>query len=129
MPMALHCAHSPNRPYKVPKSPVCHAMRVLQYFYAKEVQHFKPYQYKSSKIKSNPRLSVPMEDLLLVLVFRKRQVYGCACSGNMAMPHSRQGYDFSDLSYAVIRACQDVQRQIGLHCAWKWTANAPWRSP
>jgi GxxExxY protein len=29
---------------------------------------------------------------------------------------SRKGYDFSPLSYAVIGACQDVQRQIGVHC-------------
>jgi GxxExxY protein len=34
----------------------------------------------------------------------------------MTTPHSRKGYDFSDLSYAVIGACQDVQRQMGLHC-------------
>ena len=31
-------------------------------------------------------------------------------------PPSRKGYDFSDLSYAVIGACQDVQRQLGVHC-------------
>ena len=29
---------------------------------------------------------------------------------------SRKGYDFSSLSYAVIGACQDVQRQLGVHC-------------
>ena len=32
------------------------------------------------------------------------------------MTLSRKGYDFSPLSYAVIGACQDVQRQLGLHC-------------
>ena len=31
-------------------------------------------------------------------------------------PPSHKGYDFSDLSYAVIGACQDVQRQLGVHC-------------
>ena len=31
-------------------------------------------------------------------------------------PSSHQGYDFSSLSYAVIGACQDVQRQLGVHC-------------
>ncbi|HKY78958.1 MAG TPA: GxxExxY protein [Anaerolineales bacterium] len=31
-------------------------------------------------------------------------------------PRSRKGYDFSPLSYAVIGACQDVQRQLGVHC-------------
>ena len=31
-------------------------------------------------------------------------------------PASRKGYTFSALSYAVIGACQDVQRQLGLHC-------------
>ena len=31
-------------------------------------------------------------------------------------PTSRQGYEFSPLSYAVIGACQDVQRQMGVHC-------------
>jgi GxxExxY protein len=31
-------------------------------------------------------------------------------------PLSRQGYHFSTLSYAVIGACQDVQRQLGVHC-------------
>jgi GxxExxY protein len=29
---------------------------------------------------------------------------------------SNRGYDFSPLSYAVIGACQDVQRQLGVHC-------------
>jgi GxxExxY protein len=29
---------------------------------------------------------------------------------------SRQGYNFSDLSYAVIGTCQEVQRQLGVHC-------------
>ena len=32
------------------------------------------------------------------------------------MTTSRKGYDFSDLSYTVIGACQDVQRQLGVHC-------------
>ena len=32
------------------------------------------------------------------------------------MPTSRKGYDFSQLSYRVIGVCQDVQRQLGLHC-------------
>jgi GxxExxY protein len=34
----------------------------------------------------------------------------------MTRPTSRKGYDFSPLSYAVIGACQDVQRQMGVHC-------------
>jgi GxxExxY protein len=34
----------------------------------------------------------------------------------MTPPPSRKGYDFSPLSYAVIGACQDVQRQLGVHC-------------
>ena len=34
----------------------------------------------------------------------------------MTPPASRKGYDFSLLSYAVIGACQDVQRQMGVHC-------------
>lgn len=35
----------------------------------------------------------------------------------MTAPHtSHKGYDFSPLSYAVIGACQDVQRQLGVHC-------------
>jgi GxxExxY protein len=29
---------------------------------------------------------------------------------------SNKGYDFSRLSYDVIGACQDVQRQLGVHC-------------
>jgi GxxExxY protein len=29
---------------------------------------------------------------------------------------SSKGYEFSALSYAVIGACQDVQRQLGVHC-------------
>ena len=32
------------------------------------------------------------------------------------MTTSKKGYDFSDLSYTVIGACQDVQRQLGVHC-------------
>jgi GxxExxY protein len=34
----------------------------------------------------------------------------------MTQSPSRNGYDFSSLSYAVIGACQDVQRQLGVHC-------------
>ena len=34
----------------------------------------------------------------------------------MTQPASRKGYDFSALSYTVIGACQDVQRQLGVHC-------------
>ncbi len=34
----------------------------------------------------------------------------------MTNPTSRKGYEFSLLTYAVIGACQDVQRQLGLHC-------------
>jgi GxxExxY protein len=34
----------------------------------------------------------------------------------MTNPTSHKGYDFSSLSYAVIGACQDVQRQLGVHC-------------
>lgn len=34
----------------------------------------------------------------------------------MTSTHSRQGYSFSQLSYDVIGACQDVQRQLGVHC-------------
>ena len=34
----------------------------------------------------------------------------------MNTPASRKGYDFSALSYEVIGACQDVQRQLGVHC-------------
>jgi len=33
-----------------------------------------------------------------------------------SLPPSHKGYDFSALSYAVIGACQDVQRQLGVHC-------------
>ena len=34
------------------------------------------------------------------------------------MPEQRsvRGYDFDKLSYAVIGACIDVQRQLGVHC-------------
>jgi GxxExxY protein len=34
----------------------------------------------------------------------------------MAGNISRKGYDFLELSYAVIGACQDVQHQLGVHC-------------
>jgi GxxExxY protein len=34
----------------------------------------------------------------------------------MPPPKTNHGYEFSELSYAVIGACQDVQRQMGLHC-------------
>ena len=34
----------------------------------------------------------------------------------MANPRSAQGHDFETLSYEVIGACIDVQRQLGLHC-------------
>jgi GxxExxY protein len=34
----------------------------------------------------------------------------------MTQPDSRKGYNFDALSYAVIGACQDVQRQLGVHC-------------
>ena len=34
----------------------------------------------------------------------------------MTQPASRKGYNFSTLSYSVIGACQDVQRQMGVHC-------------
>ena len=34
----------------------------------------------------------------------------------MTTPASHKGYNFSALSYAVIGACQDVQRQLGVHC-------------
>jgi hypothetical protein len=33
----------------------------------------------------------------------------------MNRPASRKGYEFNVLSYAVIGACQDVQRQLGVH--------------
>jgi len=35
---------------------------------------------------------------------------------NMEKSRSEKGYDFEPLSYAVIGACIDVQRQLGLHC-------------
>jgi GxxExxY protein len=34
----------------------------------------------------------------------------------MNLPTSRKGYIFNLLSYKVIGACQDVQRQLGVHC-------------
>jgi GxxExxY protein len=34
----------------------------------------------------------------------------------MSQSPSSKGYDFEPLSYTVIGACQDVQRQLGLHC-------------
>jgi GxxExxY protein len=34
----------------------------------------------------------------------------------MTTPPSHKGYPFSPLSYQVIGACQDVQRQLGVHC-------------
>lgn len=34
----------------------------------------------------------------------------------MPMTTSKKGYDFNALSYAVNGACQDVQRQLGVHC-------------
>ena len=34
----------------------------------------------------------------------------------MTEDNSTQGHDFEPLSYAVIGACIDVQRQMGLHC-------------
>ena len=34
----------------------------------------------------------------------------------MHPPSSREGYQFESLSYKVIGACQDVQRQLGVHC-------------
>jgi GxxExxY protein len=34
----------------------------------------------------------------------------------MHQPVSRKGYAFDSLSYEVIGACQDVQRQLGVHC-------------
>jgi GxxExxY protein len=34
----------------------------------------------------------------------------------MPEPRSTKGYDFEQLSYDVIGACIDVQRQLGLHC-------------
>lgn len=34
----------------------------------------------------------------------------------MSAPRSTQGHDFEPLSHAVIGACIDVQRQLGVHC-------------
>lgn len=34
----------------------------------------------------------------------------------MPKPHSTQGHSFEQLSYEVIGACIDVQRQLGVHC-------------
>ena len=34
----------------------------------------------------------------------------------MSRSHSIQGHDFEPLSYEVIGACIDVQRQLGVHC-------------
>lgn len=34
----------------------------------------------------------------------------------MPNSRSRKGHDFEDLSYQVLGACIDVQRQLGLHC-------------
>jgi len=34
----------------------------------------------------------------------------------MSEPRSAKGYEFEQLSYDVIGACIDVQRQLGLHC-------------
>ncbi len=34
----------------------------------------------------------------------------------MSPPPSRKGYNFGSLSYRTIGACQDVQRQMGVHC-------------
>jgi GxxExxY protein len=34
----------------------------------------------------------------------------------MTQSTSNKGYEFGSLSYAVIGACQDVQRQLGVHC-------------
>jgi len=34
----------------------------------------------------------------------------------MLTPRSAKGYDFDALSYVVIGACIDVQRQLGPHC-------------
>lgn len=34
----------------------------------------------------------------------------------MTQPYSYKGYKFGSLSYRVIGACQDVQRQMGIHC-------------
>ncbi|MBI2942558.1 MAG: GxxExxY protein [Chloroflexi bacterium] len=34
----------------------------------------------------------------------------------MSHPRSTRGHDFEPLSYAVVGACIDVQRQLGVHC-------------
>ncbi len=34
----------------------------------------------------------------------------------MSAPGASRGYDFEPLSYAVLGACIDVQRQLGVHC-------------
>jgi len=34
----------------------------------------------------------------------------------MMQPTSHKRYDFASLSNSVIGACQDVQRQLGVHC-------------
>lgn len=34
----------------------------------------------------------------------------------MPSPRSTKGYDFEPISHAVIGACIDVQRQLGVHC-------------
>lgn len=34
----------------------------------------------------------------------------------MMVPAPRKGYYFNPLSYKVTGACQDVQRQLGVHC-------------
>jgi GxxExxY protein len=34
----------------------------------------------------------------------------------MPKPPPTKGYEFEELSYTVIGACIDVQRQLGLHC-------------
>jgi GxxExxY protein len=34
----------------------------------------------------------------------------------MTQPRSRKGHSFEHLSYEVIGACIDVQRQLGVHC-------------
>jgi len=47
----------------------------------------------------------------------------------MSMPVSRKGYEFTPLSYAVIGTCQDVQRQLGVHCMEVDYQRARWKSP
>jgi GxxExxY protein len=37
-------------------------------------------------------------------------------SSDMTQPRSEKGYSFEQLSYEVIGACIDVQRQLGVHC-------------